>query len=229
MATGHTEMSSQTISAPLIRTNVYERIRTEILSCEIKPGSLIQERDLAERYAVSKSPIRDALLRLEAQNLIEVMPRKGYRVRPISVADARELYEMRLMLERACVTRLIESGSAERLKELDIYRRAPDGDGLPSWIAYNREFHIAIADACGNARLANAAREVLEQFDRLTLISVTADESGGDLSHFVDEHTAIIEAIQRSDKRAATSLIRGHVESSRKRLLNRIASLPIVP
>lgn len=221
-------MASQTLSTPLMRTSVYERIRSEILSCELKPGSLIQERDLAERYAVSKSPIRDALLRLETQNLIEVMPRKGYRVRPISVADARELYEMRSMLERACVTRLIETGSAEQLEMLDAFREAPSDADLSRWIAYNREFHLAVAEGCGNARLANATREVLEQFDRLTLISVTANEEGG-LSRFVGEHAAIIDAVQRRDKRGAASLVKEHVESSRKRLLDRIASLPIVP
>lgn len=221
-------MSSQTIPAPLIRNSVYERIRGEILSCELKPGSLLQERDLAERYAVSKSPIRDALLRLEAQSLIEVMPRKGYRVRPISVADARELYEMRLMLERTCVTRLVETADDKRLDLLETFREAPAGDDLPCWIAYNRDFHLAIAEGCGNARLANATREVLEQFDRLTLISVTAHENGG-LDRYVEEHAAIIAAVRRRDKRAAAALVKDHVESSRKRLLDRIASLPIVP
>ncbi len=221
-------MASQTIPAPLIRTSIYERIRSEILSCELKPGSVVQERDLAERYAVSKSPIRDALLRLEAQNLIEVMPRKGYRVRPISVSDARELYEMRLMLERACVTRLVETAHDTQLEALGLFRDAPPDIDLPRWIAYNRDFHLAIAEGCGNVRLASATREVLEQFDRLTLISVTASEDGG-LARFVDEHEAIIDAVQRRDKRAAAALVRDHVESSRKRLLDRLASLPIVP
>ena len=77
------------VSVPLIRTSVYERIRGEILSCALRPGTQLQERDLALRYEVSKSPIRDALLRLQEQNLIEVLPRKGYRVRPVSVASRR--------------------------------------------------------------------------------------------------------------------------------------------
>jgi DNA-binding GntR family transcriptional regulator len=156
------------------------------------------------------------------------MPRKGYRVRPISVADARDLYEMRMMLERACVTRLVETGTDAQLASLEPFRKAPADEELPRWIVYNRDFHLAIAEGCGNARLANATREVLEQFDRLTLISVTANENGG-LSRYVAEHAAIIEAVQRRDKRAAASLFKDHVESSRKRLLECLASLPIVP
>lgn len=221
-------MPPQTPSAPLMRNSVYERIRGEILSCELKPGSVLQERDLAQRYAVSKSPIRDALLRLEAQNLIEVMPRKGYRVRPISIADARELYEMRAMLERECIQRMVETADKGKLAALDAFRAAPDGEDLPRWIAYNRDFHLAIASGCGSARLANVARDVIEQFDRLTLVSVAASENGG-LSRFVEEHCAIIDAVQRRDKRGATQLIKDHVESSRKRLLDSLADLPIVP
>ena len=221
-------MTSQSISAPLIRTSIYERIRSEILSCELRPGVQVQERDLTERYEVSKSPIRDALLRLEAENLIEVMPRKGYRVRPISVADARELYEMRSILERACVVRLIDTGTEAQFRELDEFREGPACTDLARWIGYNRDFHLAIAAGCGNARLARATREVLEQFDRLTFVSVSSSESGG-LSRFVQEHGAIIDAVQRRDKRAAATLLKEHVESSRKRLLDRLANLPIVP
>ena len=93
----------------LIRDNVYDKIRADILTCVFAPGVQLQENDLAERYAVSKSPVRDALLRLQEQGLIEVLPRKGYRVRPISVSDARELYEVRIMLEKACAKRAIET------------------------------------------------------------------------------------------------------------------------
>jgi GntR family transcriptional regulator, rspAB operon transcriptional repressor len=221
-------MASQTLSAPLMRDSVYERIRSEILSCALKPGSQLQERDLVERYAVSKSPIRDALLRLEAQHLIEVLPRKGYRVRPISVADAGELYEMRMVLERACVTRLVETAGDAELRSLDAFREAPGGADVAPWIAYNRAFHTALAAACGNARLARISRDILEQFDRLTVMSVTSGENGG-LSRYVEEHAAIIDAVQRRDKRAAASLVRDHVESSRKRLLDRLSSLPVVP
>jgi len=216
------------VSTPLIRSSVYERIRSEILSCALRPGAQLQERDLALRYAVSKSPVRDALLRLQEQNLIDVLPRKGYRVRPVSVADAREMYEMRSILERSCVARMIEAGAEDVLRRLDAFRFAPTGTDLGGWIAYNRSFHLAIAEGSGNARLARATREIIEQFDRLTYMSVTARESGS-LSDFVREHVEIIEAIQQRDKRQAGMLIKDHVESSRKRLLNSLASLEIIP
>ena len=119
----------------LIRDGVYRKIRADILACDLTPGSRIHENILAERYAVSKSPVRDALLKLEEQGLIDVLPRKGYRVTPISAIDARELYEMRHLLERACVRRAIEDASDETLRKLDQFRTDQDAGSLSDFIA----------------------------------------------------------------------------------------------
>lgn len=215
-------------SPVLIRTSVYERIRGEILSCALRPGAMLQERDLAERYSVSKSPVRDALLRLEEQALVEVLPRKGYRVKPVSIADAREMYEMRQVLEKACVVRLIETASAATLKELERRARARGHLSLPEWIDYNRRFHLALAESCGNARLARATAEIIAQFDRLTYMSVSAGEPIA-LARFIDEHVEIVAAIRKREKRSAAALVKDHIESSRRRLLERLESQPIVP
>lgn len=215
-------------AAPLMRTSVYERLRADILSCTLRPGLQMQERELAERYEVSKSPIRDALLRLEGQQLIEVMPRKGYRVAPISVSDAQELYEMRVLLERTGVQRLVETAADPVLQGLDRFRTAPEADTMVAWVAYNRAFHVALARSCGSARLSRALIEVIEQFDRLTLVSVTQSGPLGP-DRLVGEHAAIIDAIQRRDRRAAGSLMQDHVEGSRRRMLDALGQAAIVP
>ena len=211
----------------LVRASVFRQLRKEILSCTLRPGTRLQERDLVERLGVSKSPIRDALLKLEEQRLIEVMPRKGYRVRPVSVSDARELYEMRQILERECVLRLVETASDATLSELDRFRAMDGPVELTTWIDYNRHFHIYFADHCGNSRLGRAAREVVEQFDRLTHVSVTSTDAVP-LTEFIAEHGAIIDAVQRRDKRLAAGLMRDHVEGSRRRVLGELANASII-
>ena len=235
-------LADKTPDAPrLIRDGIYDLIRDEILSCTLVPGSQFHEQDLAQRYEVSKSPIRDALLRLQEQNLVEVLPRRGYRVRPISVADAIEMYEMRLLYERACAARVIEHASDGEIATLDAFRSSPAGTDMPAWIAYNRHFHIALASLCGNSRLIRASVDVIEHFDRLTYVSVAA-VSGTDvnvadgkpgnaagLQQFVAEHAAIIDAIKARDKRLSSALIKEHTESSRKRTLDAIANPAIVP
>ena len=211
-----------------MRDDVYDRIRAEILACILKPGSMAQENDLALRYEVSKSPVRDALLRLQEQGLVEVLPRKGYRIKPISVADAAEMYEMRAMLERACITRAIEQADDETLKRLDRFRKSGKTPDLSSWIAYNRAFHVAVAEAAGNARMARAARDIIEEFDRLTYMSIARFDAS-ELSALVGEHVELIEAMQQRDKRAALAVARSHFDDARDRLLDSLSNLAVVP
>src|SRR5215470_13389719 len=76
----------------------------------------------AERFAVSRSPVRDALLRLEAEGLVVISPRKGYRAAPISIADARDLFELRAVLEPVCAASVASEASEEALRRLDRFR-----------------------------------------------------------------------------------------------------------
>ena len=110
----------------LLRDNVYENLRSDILTCRLAPGDDMREQELAERYAVSRQPVREALLRLEREHLVTVQPRQGYRVNPISLADARDLLRFRLALEPACVAEAIENAPQDVLKALD------DSGALPA-------------------------------------------------------------------------------------------------
>src|SRR3954464_2808630 len=107
----------------LLRDNVYENLRSDILTCHFAPGDDMCEQDLAERYALSRQPVREALLRLEREHLVTVTPRQGYRVNPISLGDARDLLRFRFALEPACVMEGNESASDETLKSLNGFRR----------------------------------------------------------------------------------------------------------
>src|SRR5215470_18708515 len=120
----------------LLRDDVYERLRADILSCQLAPGDDMREQELAERYAVSRQPVREALLRLEREHLVTVQPRQGYRVNPISLSDARDLLQFRLVLEPACVAEAIESASDAVLEALDEFRLF-SGDH-EAFITYNR-------------------------------------------------------------------------------------------
>ena len=212
----------------LIRDSIYDRMRADILTCALTPGALIQEKDLATRYEVSKSPVRDALLRLQEQGLIEVIPRRGYRIQPISVSDARELYEIRLLLERACIKRAIENATNQDLANLDHFRSAGENRSLAEWVTYNRDFHRAIAQLSSNARLTRMTQEVIDQFDRLTFMGVVTAPSDASSEKLVGEHCSIIDAIQARDKTAAGRLINGHVMKSQKRFFTVFENPPII-
>jgi GntR family transcriptional regulator, rspAB operon transcriptional repressor len=211
----------------LIRDGVYEKIRADILTCVLAPGSRVFENDLAQRYDVSKSPVRDALLRLQEQGLIDVLPRKGYLIRPISIGDAHDLYEMRLLLEKSCIRRACDEASDEELASLDKFRSVENGD-LAHWVTYNRDFHRRIAELSGNARMAKMAHEVIDQFDRLTFVGVSAAPSAAAAEKFVTEHCEIIDALQARDRSTVTSLINKHISKSQKQLFAVLENPPIV-
>jgi DNA-binding GntR family transcriptional regulator len=200
----------------LLRDNVYENLRSDILTCRLAPGDDMREQELAERYAVSRQPVREALLRLAREHLVTVQPRQGYRVNPISLSDARDLLRFRFALEPACVAEAIENASDTTLKALDEYRRfAGDHE---AFIAYNRAFHSALAHASGNRRMAASLCDLIGQADRLVRVSV-ANVKHHDPAPLVAEHIALIEAMQQRDGRTAARIIKAHITQTEKRVL----------
>src|SRR3954467_12177410 len=109
-------------SRRLLRVDIYEKLRDEILGCQLRPGSDLREQQLASRFAVSKSPVRDALFRLEREHLVTISPRQGYRVAPISLSDAREMLRLRAVLECASVAEGAREASEQDLAALDRFR-----------------------------------------------------------------------------------------------------------
>lgn len=211
----------------LQRERIYHRLRQDILSCALAPGAPLYEGGLAERFEVSKSPIRDALSRLAAEKLVTVVPRKGYRVAPISLSDAAELFEFRALLEMTCAQIGAERAAAEELEALDRFRTLEPWGGPAGFVRYNREFHLAVIQLCPNRRIADAARDLIEQFDRLVLMSVNSDARNFDA--LVGEHRAIIDALQERDGRRAGRLVQQHVGRAEKRVMGALANAAIVP
>jgi GntR family transcriptional regulator, rspAB operon transcriptional repressor len=197
----------------LLRDNVYDLLRGAILTCELRPGQDLREQELAAHYAVSRSPVRDALLRLEAERLVTVLPRQGYRVNAVSVANARDILDLRLLIEPACAAAAAEAaGRCALAGFLNRYCKEIE------FVAYNRAFHAAIGALSGNVRMAAVARDLVEQSDRLVRVSLRAIGER-DRGRLVAEHDAIIGAIVAGDGAKAARIARQHVADARGRIL----------
>src|ERR1700709_424033 len=158
----------------LLRDRVYKSIRRAILTCELQPGQELREQILAERYRVSRSPIRDSFLRLEQENLVTVLPRQGYRVNPISMPDVENIFDLRLLIEPACVAAAARADDTAQ-QTLDQLRGFADSERTESeFFEYNRSFHRAVIGLSANARMVAIGLELDEQFQRLMLISLRA-------------------------------------------------------
>lgn len=211
----------------LLRLDVFHTLRRDILSCRLAPGAELREAELAERFEVSKSPVRDALSRLVQEGLVMVMPRQGYRVAPISVKDVRDMFEYRAVLEGASARIAAENAADEALRALDAFRTFDRETYPEGFIGYNRAFHHAISSLCGNARLMQASASQIDQMDRVVTMSVDAMR-GHDPERVVRQHVEIIDALQRRDGRRASALMARHVLEARKRVCAALSRLAVV-
>lgn len=212
----------------LMRHRIYEQLRADILSCALTPGLQFRENELAEKFGVSKSPIRDALQRLEIEGLIEIEPRRGHRVAPISIADAEDILDLREILEAGALRTIAARATDEELAALDALREANTRD-MKAFAAYNRQFHLALCEASGNKRLASSMAGLMENYDRLCIVSLTSgrDEIGS-MADALADHNVIIDALQARNAAAAVRASAKHVRKSRTKVMRGLENRPVV-
>lgn len=202
----------------LLRETVYEQLRADMISCRLAPGTEIREHDLAGRFGVSKSPVRDALMRLEREGLVITLPRQGYRVAPVSLLDIQDMFELRDLLEQACMVRIVRRAGDAQLAELDRFRQFDAAAWDGGFVAYNRDFHRTLARLAGNARMRDQLIDLVDQMERAVQLSVSSLKKG-DPQVLVDEHVQLIDALQRREAARARRLIARHVGQAGQRVM----------
>jgi DNA-binding GntR family transcriptional regulator len=202
----------------LLREKVYDELRAEMISCALPPGTEIRESELALRFGVSKSPVRDALMRLEREGLVITLPRQGYRVAPVSLADVQDMFHLRDALEQACTERIVRRSSDEQLATLDVFRRYEPAEWPGGFVAYNREFHRTLARIAGNARMRDQLIDLIDQMERAVHLSLSSLKKGNPQS-LVNEHVGIIDALQARQVSRAQRLASRHVGEAGKRVV----------
>jgi DNA-binding GntR family transcriptional regulator len=210
----------------LLREKVYDELREDMISCRLAPGTEIRENDLAQRFGVSKSPVRDALMRLEREGLVITLPRQGYRVAPVSLADVQDMFHLRDALEQACMERIVRRAGDEQLAALDRFRRFDAAAWDGGFVAYNREFHRALARTAGNPRMRDQLIDLIDQMERAVRLSVSSLKKG-DPQSLVDEHAAIIDALQAREAARAQRLAGRHVAAAGKRVMKAMSRVVI--
>lgn len=211
----------------LVRNKVFNMVRSEILSCRLMPGEELRESELAKRYGVSKSPVRDAMQKLEFEGLIEIEPRRGHRVKPISVSDAEDILDLRIILESGVVRRIVERANDQQLADLDRFRTA-DMNSIPAFAAYNQRFHHTLSVMSGNQRLAEETRRVMEIYDRLCVVSLSTLRGEDGFEGPLRDHNEIIDALQARNAQKAARVVARHVGKSRAQIMRGLGRRPIV-
>ena len=208
---------------PLLTDRAYERIRHDIISCAIAPGAEISEAQLCTQYKLGKAPVRMALNRLAHDGLVRAIPRRGYMVSPVTVRDIHDVFELRLMLEPAAARMAAGKVDTQRLQSLDEICRAgyQPGDlrSTTRFLDANTAFHVAIAQATGNVRLAGAIEQLLDEMTRLLHLGLGLRNRSQEMQQ---EHRALVKALSRGDGDTAERICREQIEAARNMVLSAI-------
>lgn len=216
------------MTAQLMRHRVFDELRADIMSCALQPGEEVRESELAIRYGVSKTPIRDALQKLEVEGLVEIVARRGHRVSQISMTDARDILDLRVILEAAAVRRIASEGDAAQLEDLDRFRNA-NVHSVKDFAEYNRSFHHHICELSGNGRLADTMKALMENYDRLCVVSLSTRRTKTEaMQAALVDHNKIIDALQDRNGTAAAKLSAKHIDRSRVQVLQGLSNRPVV-
>ncbi|KQV42797.1 GntR family transcriptional regulator, partial [Rhizobium sp. Root1212] len=194
---------------------VYDLVRDEILDLVLPPGSPVDEVQLAERFKMSRTPIREALVRLAGEGLIDTLPNRSTMVASIDFLNMHTFFDALVLMYRV-TTRL--AAQYHRPEDLEIirgfhedYARALKARDTQAMIATNAAFHAAIADAGRNPYFTGLFRRLLDEGRRiLRLYYQSYDEQFP--QQFVDEHAALLAAIAARDVEAADRLAKEHAE-----------------
>ena len=192
-----------------LREKILETIRDAILKGTLKPGERVSEPELAERFGISRTPIREAFRQLESEGYLEVMPRKGAVVASLSERDVVEFYSIKSILEghaaRIAAERMSER-DLERLEAINakLEQIATEGD-IKTFFRVHNEFHELFIKASGNDKLTELINQLVLKFNRLRLASLAQP---GRMAISVQEHRKIIEAFRNHDGDKAENLVR---------------------
>jgi DNA-binding GntR family transcriptional regulator len=194
-------------------TLVYRALRTDIIAMRISPGQPINEKSLAIEHGVSRTPVREALLRLAGDRLVEIFPQSGTFVTRIPIAALPEAIMVRKALEDLTIRRATERIDRDRIAALrDIVeqqRRLEQQRDHDAFHASDEDFHATIADFAGHPGIWQLIEQVKVQVDRYRRLTLPVP---GRIGRVVDEHTMVLEAIATGDPDKASAAMARHLD-----------------
>ena len=200
-----------------LRDVVFNTLRNAILTGELSPGERLMEIKLADKLGVSRTPIREAIRKLELEGLVVNTPRKGAEVANISAEDLRDVLEVRRSLEVLAISLACEKMTEDTLtllyENIDAFKHSIDAKATSDIASVDVTFHDIIYKSTGNNRLIQILNNISEQMYRYRFEYIKNKESWNRL---VEEHMNIYEAIKNRDKDLAVKSILLHIDNQER-------------
>jgi len=215
--------SSETLS-----DRAYSQLRQLILDDELHPGEQLLEQELTERLAMSPTPLRIALARLQNEGFIAIKPRHGVRILPLSAKDSGEIYEILTSLEATAAYLLAKRAlSSAELAPLEnaVLQMEAAGSEIDQWAVADEQFHVALVSLCGNRRLEQTVQLYRDQANRVRKATLRLRLHPSPPQSTL-HHRALFEAIKSGDAISARALHLSHRDGYEEALLKILQSTP---
>lgn len=204
--------------------NVTESVRSQILSCLLRPGSRLRMSELCDTYQVSLGAVREALSRLTAEGLVVAEAQKGFTVAPVSIAELDDLTETRIDIEGLCLAKSIRGGDLDWESKIvaahhqlrNTTEREEIGGTIlqaEDWAKAHGRFHESLVAACGNSILLEIRGTLYARSERYRALAIPLDRKCRDIA---SEHEHLVQAVLARDVKAAKQLIASHFKSTAK-------------
>ena len=202
--------------------DAYVRLKKEILENRMPPGFQGTEPEIALRLGMSRTPVREALIRLQGEGLVELIPRRGVRVLPIAPRDMRDIYQLLTVLEPEAAADVAETGlNPDQIADLETataeMEQALDEDDLDKWAAADDRFHRALLSCNSNDRLTAFVNTLFDQAHRARMVTLRLREVP---RKSTADHRAILKAVSDGDAQQTRRVFRAHRERAAAELLN---------
>ncbi len=196
---------------------VYAQLKRDVADFILVPGDRFTENEISERLGVSRTPIRQALFRLQQEGFVEVLFRSGWRVLPFDFDQFEQLYDLRMVLETTAVHRLCETdrhidrGMLETLAGIWLVPAAQRSADMAQVAQWDEAFHCSLVAAAGNAEMARVHGDVTDRIRIIRRLDFTKQPR---IDATYDEHAKILKAVRANRGDQAAMLLRAHIETS---------------
>jgi DNA-binding GntR family transcriptional regulator len=201
------------MSQDTLKQRVYSRVLEEIVAKRYPVDYILKEKELSEKFGVSKAPVREALIELSKENIVKSIPRAGYRIVQFTGKDISEAMELRRILELSVLDKIINSIRRENLHKLyadveqNIALLRSGTVSLDIWWDHNIRFHVALNAEAGNSLLASTLESALHRLWRAIAQLFWSGDSKDYLCFEPDKHLALLRAIEGKDSAGARKIL----------------------
>ncbi len=226
--TGHAGDGRDGVARPLAEA-AYELIKRAIIRCDLEPGQQVTEEQLANHFGLGRATVRPALKRLYQEHLVQTISRHRYVVPPITLKDAHDLFDLRLLLEPVAARRAagrVDPVLIQRLDELCRAQYRPgDLESAEAFLLANSEFHVTVARASGNQIMGDVIANLLDREERLNHLAHMLHDRNEDAYH---EHHDLVEALVAGDGERSEQVMARQIRAARAFVIDALTASPAI-